>query len=433
MGDIRLSVGQVNITDHLLIVFREVQNPNAIVRQLDIFPVPDSFNVFETDFNPVVHYIDFRNSTDGVSLGTLLSTFVYDVKNQRLIGERRYYKVDGEGDHDPESGTMVITDPYLDGKTLNGVFKENFRYLVPETEWTHEDDTVTLLVGGEFQPDEVVMVEITYLQDIVSASNAFPSGVVIAAGDMGITASEYNKMIKANGSGLILTLTMPDFITIPDGVQFLFNTDGGDQRYVTIDLPDGTHLLDGGKQRNPVYMGKGEQLTVYKEGSVLHVINWTPGDHRRVGERVFTEALNSISETTGSWELIEDWPRFFYWYVNELPPTELGTGTQDVTPDAANRTKFIIGSTKFWMPDIKNHHLRVTDGTRKPGDVQAAQVGEVSGNLSVPKGHSYTGGPNVLRMGNGANTPQDFNLPFSFNAGKENRVLNVATHVYRII
>src|SRR5690348_1454608 len=98
MGDIRLSVGQVNITNHLLIVFREVQNPNAIVRQLDVFPVPASFNVFETGFNDVVHYIDFRNSPDGIALGTLLSTFVYDVKTQTLLSEMRYYTVDGTGD-----------------------------------------------------------------------------------------------------------------------------------------------------------------------------------------------------------------------------------------------------------------------------------------------------------------------------------------------
>jgi hypothetical protein len=123
----------------------------------------------------------------------------------------------------------------------------------------------------------------------------------------------------------------------------------------------------------------------------------------------------------------------FNWYVNLLPVDELVTGTDDVTPSTANKTKWIIGTNKFWIPDLRNHHMRVTDGTRKTGDIQAAQVGEVSGNISVPKGHSYTGGPNVLRMGNGANTPQNFNLPFSFNAGQENRVLNVAVNCYVII
>lgn len=458
MGDIRLSVGQVNITDHLLIIFREVQNPNAIVRQLDEYPVPASFNIFESGFNNVVHYIDFRNSVDGVSLGTLLSTFVYDVKEQRLIGERRYYIVDGGGANDPVSGDMFITDPYLDGKNIYGVFKENFRFLVPEMEWEHVDDTVTLLVGGEFQPAEVIMVEISYQQDTPGGGGAaFPADIVDVPNDMTITASEYNMMLEANGSNTILTITMPDFITIPDLTKFQFNTDKGAQRYLAIVLPGGAYCQVGNKQRTTIYMGKGEQLSVIKKGNYLRIINWT-GDHMRVGRKEKadgTAPLNSIPEL-GGWLLKTDYPRIFNWYVNELPPGELGTGTQDVNPDADNRTKWIIGSTKFWVPDTGGYFDRAIDpdgniddvrlaGSNQADAVGPAQVRTVSfTGVSIGK-NSVSANPGFLAtLGDGGVVASDSASGTNNNSRRtdtwsvispagQTRPRNVATNVYRII
>lgn len=461
MGDIKLSVGQVNITDHLLIIFREVQAANAIVRQLDEYPVPPSFNIFESGFNDVVHYIDFRSSPDGISLGLLLSTFVYDVKNKRLIGERRYYIVDGGGPNDPASGTMTITDPYLIGKDIYGVFKENFRFLVPEMEWTFASDTVTLLVGGIFQQSEVIMVEISYQEDDPGGNGApFPVDILEVPSDFTLGASEYNMMLEANGSNTILSITFPDFMTIPDLTKFIFNTDKGNQRYLSIVLPGGAFCQVGSRQRTTIYMGKGEQLTVIKKGNYLRILNWT-GDHLRVGQKVKcdgTPPLNSLPET-GGWYFKNDVARIYWWYVNELPPADLGAGIQDVVPDAANRTKWIIGVDKIWFPDTGGYFDRavdpdgnIDDGGRRAGSNQADAVGPAQVKTKVFTGqgllknglNSNTGIGILATYGDGGFITTDFasgvnNLnartdPWDIiSAAGQTRARNVATNVYRII
>jgi len=56
MGEIRLSVGQVNISNYLMINVREVGNPTVIVQnQVIPPPVPASFNLLFSGLADVVH------------------------------------------------------------------------------------------------------------------------------------------------------------------------------------------------------------------------------------------------------------------------------------------------------------------------------------------------------------------------------------------
>src|SRR5581483_3525745 len=127
MGEIRLSVGQVNISNYLMVNVREVGNPTVIVQsQVIPPPVPSSFNLVFTGLADVVHYVDFRSSADGVSLGLLLGTFVYDVKDEIYATEYRFYVVDGGGPTDPTASDSSITDPYLNGKIVSTVYREGF-------------------------------------------------------------------------------------------------------------------------------------------------------------------------------------------------------------------------------------------------------------------------------------------------------------------
>jgi len=455
MGDIRLSVGQVNITDHLLIVFREVQNPTAIVRQLDIFPVPASFNVFETGFNDVVHYIDFRNSPDGIALGTLLSTFVYDVKTQTLLSEMRYYTVDGPGDHDPDNGTNTIVDPYFIGRTVYKVYKEGFRPLVPETEWTHAGDTITLLAGGPFQTDEVIPVEIHFGVDVSGGSSeSFPDDVVEITADTAIDTTHYGKLMEANGISSILTISFPDFATIPDRTMFGFTTEKGAQRYLAIEFEAGNYCQVDGQQRPIIWMGKSEQLWLFKKGSYVRVVSWT-GDKNRLGEVVKADKAprNGLAEV-GGWMDIPEYPRLYNWYINDLPPDLLGTGTFPSTPAAASRTKFCIDliNNKFWMPDTGGYFDRNTDpdgnvdtdrpaGDRKSGTNQGDAINPAG--ISI-ENMSRRGNPD----GNGdrTNSPNYFidksrDIPANYTplqltssvGATETRAKNVNRNAYRII
>lgn len=452
MGEIRLSIGQVNISNWLKVNVREVGNPTAIVAfHNEPPPVPATMNLLFSGLNPVVHYVDFRESPDGTAQGTLLSTFVYDVVNQTIIAERRYYTCDGGGTYDPVANDTTITDPYLSGKTVYGVFKEAFRYLVPTTEWTHVTDTVSLLAGGPLQTGEVVTVEINFTVNQSAGGNAStPTDIIPVPSNVTLDATNYDKLMEATGSGTILTITFADLLTIPDGKKFWFNTHNGSQRYMAIVFPGGGYCQVDGSARTTIWMAKGEELSVIKKGSYLRIINWT-GDRLRVGEVVFSDKqpLNGLAET-GGWYDIADYPRYYNDYINELDPGLFGVGTFAAgTPVGDNARKFCIdaGAGKFWQPDTGGFFNRNTDlngdidqdrlsGDRKSGTSQswATNLPQLSG-MKLVKSHAGAGGfIEGYATGNAPGSdnydPVDYAVTASVN---ETRPINVNRNAYRII
>lgn len=386
MGEIRLSIGQVNITGYLRINFREVDNDTVILPQSEVIPppVPAVINEVWTGFNNVVHYIDFRESPDGVAQGILLATFVYDVKNQTLLAERRYYTTDGGEANDPVTGDTSITDPYLDGANVTGVFKEGFRYLKPTAEFEHSGSVIDMPSVPALNNGEVLTVEITYTVNVPSGNgSSFPADIIERSADFAIDSSMLGNMIEINGSAEVITGTMPDPLTLPDNAKIAFNTDNGTQRYFAIPLSGG-YAWVGGEQRTTLYMAQGEQLTMIKKGSYWRILSWTPGNHARVGE-VVKSSSQPVASTpeTGGWKSISLYPRIFYWHVNELPPTVLGVGTYPTPPLLAHMTKYCIDLVNgyFWVPNTQGFFDRNTDfagsidtgravGDRKPNTNQ---------------------------------------------------------------
>lgn len=445
MGEIRLSVGQINISNYLIVNIREVGNPTAIVDSLVVPPpVPTTQNILFSGLNNVVHYVDFRESPDGIAQGTLLSTFVYDVQNQTIIAERRYYTTDGPGTYDPVEHDNAITDPYLNGKTVYGVFKEAFRYLKPTSEWTQIGDTVNLLAYNDLQTGEVVAIEINYTVNQASGSAAsFPIDIVEITANTTLDSTHYDKMIEANGSSTILIAQFPDLLTIPDGKKFLFNTHKGDQRYLQVNMTSGYIQVDG-EQRSVIWLGKGEECELIKKGGYLRVISW-PGDRKRVGEVVKGDKtpLNGVAET-GLWVDIDtEYPRLYYDYVNDLDPSVLGTGTYPTTPSGANAQKWCIdvANNKFWIPNSGGYFDRNTDpdgdvdterssGDRKPGTIQGDQVGQWT-FAGVKMQKSGTSNRHLVLQNL---TDVDLGTQdITFNTGKETRGKNINRNAYRII
>lgn len=371
MASFKFSIGQVNITDFLLVVARISTNPTAEAARQDFAgPQPTSRNIEFDNLDPAVYYFDFRDSVDGIDLGTLMGTYTVDVKEQQILAERRFYLVGGSGAHDPAAKSNEIDDPYLDGKNVTGVFKEGFRYLV-SPDYTFNEYTLVvgggiLLNGGKtFTMDEVVAIEITYTQSSLSSTvGGFPTDFVLKTADFAFDSTYYGLVIEANKAATLMTVTMPALSTIPDGIRFGVNTHQATQRYVNLQMLTGDYALVGGNQRNAVFIGKGEEVIFQKKGLYLRILSWT-GDWRRVGELVQQDSapLNSIQEI-GGWQLFTDYPRLFYWYVNALPLGLLGTGTYPTTPDRANITKWIIDSVngRMWIPNTQALFNRATNG-----------------------------------------------------------------------
>lgn len=413
MAQIRLGVGQVNIVDHLIVIARKTTTPLVIEAQ-ESYPPPQpaTQNVVVPavgDIDPAIYYVDFRESVDGISLGLLLSQFVYDLKNKVILAERRFYRVNGSGPNDPASEQNILTDPYLDGKTISGVFKEGFRYLLPhdhaEKEYDlHAGGGIELLNDKTFADLEVWMVEISYLADqsqVGTNGGGLYNGVVTLTADTALNNTHRGKRLKCESNASSrLVVTLEDLVTVPDAAFYHFTSNGGNQFQTRIIPFVGQTITYNGEVYTEMTIAKGEYLRIEKVGTIWEATMVHPGI-LQVGERIaatWKDHPNTKPEDNTLYDG-DDWPRIWWWIKNKLPITHYAIDDNVINPGYVHPVGlnglFIIHSTqkKFRVPDtqgwsekgLSNFSVYGTDATRVydyPGGVQGGQVGEF--NMTVP-------------------------------------------------
>lgn len=464
MATLKVTLGVVNITDPVLFVMREVGSPMAEVYTRLFNPPPASSTIFTTDeVNPVNHYCDwYRSNSEGDKI-QLLHTTEVDVRlNKEVSFTPLEFVVNGGNtdapSYDPEGGQNEYHNPDLVGKSYV-VFRPGYGPLSWDTMiepidtggFKYRDET-----GLVFEDLERYVLLISTVTESGSggiAANNFPADFLEFSEDRSFDSSYYNKMLEANGSATLLTLTIDDMSLIPERTVFGVNTHQGDQSYVVIELPNDCFAWVLGKQRQKIYIGKGEEVKFMKKGEELKIVYWD-GDYRRVGERVKQDGyapINSVPET-GGWVVFDSVIRLKEWYVDELPTGELGSGTQDVTPTSDHRGKFIIGSTKLWIPDSAGLFDRATDPDgiydspgRKAGAIQQDEVKSHNHNRSNDSGGdnyglvpTSTSGSKTAGSHDSTGNGQEPNVRDSPKlmtdyGGAETRPKNRATNVYRII
>lgn len=438
MANIKFTISPApGITNDLIAVLYKTTAPAAEVdRILKEAPHPDPYNFEFTDLDSGEYLVKIHESPDGTTLGNLRHDFWVDAGLNRLeaysILDVIVDRGNGAPNYDPVEDDDEYVNPDINGLTYV-VFKPGFGALV----WDYH---IEALVGGGFKfingqkfgPGEEYTLLISNLVETASttpSSKSFPEDTFQIPGDSAFSSTFYNKLCEVNSVNEVVTVNIADITTIPDGTKFLISTMTGIQRYVTLQLPTGKFCVVNFAQRNAVYIGRAETASFMKKGDYLHIIHWE-GDHRRVGEIVHSGPGPNKLALTGAWVLKTDYPRLFNWYVNNIDPGELGTGTQDVTPDAANKTKWIIGTTKFWVPDHRDLHYRNSGTGRLAGSYQADQVGQFTfTGMEMQK----SGTSNRVIVVANINDVVLGSPIVTINAGSENRVKNVAANAYVII
>ncbi len=446
MATAKFSIGQVNITNYLRLIAREVSNPLAEVANiLYAAPHPSIRNITVNSLNPVPHYFDFYETPSSGTIGSLLATFQIDVG---LIAQSTvdfFEFTVGGGGSNPSPGDNFYSNSLLNGINTNHIQISQRSYGIRS--WVDEIQPYT---GGgfEFQGSEIFSDQDRWF-GIVYKDVQVPSPIIgntmfvdfdeITA-DKTIDASYYNKLIELNGSGDILTITFPNFSTIPDNTVFGFTTHLGAQRYAALTFQTGNTANFLGSAKNIIWLGKAEEIAFIKKSAGLKVM-WADGDFRRVGEVIKTEApLNGISET-GGWKTIALYPRLYYWYVSQLDNSFLSAFTGNTV---TNPTMWAIDAPndRFWIPDTGGYFERNLDpdnnvdvnrnsGTNLPGNKQDdefkshkhdGKMGEGTGPLSVPD--NTTPSP----LNSGVRTYQT-----ELTGGDETRPKNILRKAYRII
>lgn len=425
MGQIRLGIGQVNITNHLIAVARKTTTPLVIEAQESYAPPhPTTRNVVVPaagDIDPVIYYVDFYESSNGTSFDLLLSQFVYDLKNQIVIAERRFYLVNGPQSYDPPANQDTITDAYLDGKTITGFFKTGYGYLRPNTESIVE--WITVSGGGIqlqnnliFSDGEVYCVEISYLVDQVQGGGGgLYSGVELIDIDTTLNSSYRNKRLRCHAAASNkLIVTLESVATVPDGTFYYFTSNGGLQNQAKI-LPSGTEtILFNGENYTEMSFGKGEFVRIAKVGSIweaeqVHPFVLQVGEHASATWKDHP----SCKPEDGTLYDGDEWPRPWWWIKNKLPSTHYIIDDNVVNGGyihpAGKEGLFVIHSSlkKFRLPNtqnltergLKSFSIYNADGQRiydYPGGIQSESIGPGDVKTTVWTGSSI--GKNSLTV-----------------------------------
>ena len=228
MADAKFSKGQVNITNNLRLIAREVGNPTIEVSNV-IYLAPHLTirNIIVSGLAPVIHYFDFyeTTATSGSSpIGTLLATFTIDVGliNQSVI-ELIEFIVGAV--NAPANGDVNYINT-----TLNGVTTSHLQVMqrsVGVRSWADEiilyaGGGFTLLNGELFNQDDrwfITVIRTATVPAPVSSGTLY-EGLKLVSADFTINSTYYNNLILASGGAGWIVATMPSLSTIPDFTKF---------------------------------------------------------------------------------------------------------------------------------------------------------------------------------------------------------------------
>lgn len=453
MANIDLAVGQINITSNFLVArARKVSTPLVTEAQESYAsPLASSFNVVlpaSGSIDPVNYFVDFYESSDGSSLDLLLATFVVNAKNNLIIEETRYYKVDGGGANDPAPDQDTLTDPYLDGKTIARVFKDGVgRPLAPEDYLFKEWELVTgggikLLNGILFSAGEIIAIVISYLGEQTSTTGTgLYNGVATITTNTTLDSTYRNKRIRCVGASSRLVITLEDLSTVPEGAFYHFTHLDGNQLQTKIVPVGGQSILLNGTYTE-MSIGPGEVLRIEKVSSAWEVVLPAEGV-LHVGDRMAAgyNAHPNTKPEDGTLYDGDDYPRIWYWLSNSLPSTHKVTDDLVVnggyTHPSGKEGQFVVHSTlkKFRVPNTQNWSERGmasftvfnTDTANRPTDYPGGTQAEMVGPHTHPLPRDAAGALNIQSLVDSANSDEAISAasPSGTNSGTENRVRNV--------
>lgn len=411
---------------------------NGVINQTRIaYPAPHSEeSVLIEDLEQVWYFIKFYRSADGVALDEEILTIAGDAKSGAAYPISRFeYVVDrgesgsdpGEEWSDPVSDTIELRDARLLGKFywVQERGTGDLLQVTPSEEIIDRSDD-----GGGFdftQPGKVFNEGAVYVVTVVDKVDVAESGsgngsaesiVLLTADDDFDIATMNGSLIVANkaGSGT-LTLTFASLATIGN-CSFKISTHQGNQDYLILQLDAGDTVKHQTRDRNTVYMGKGEDLALVINSNVMYVVQ--DGVSRIVGQRIWgdRQELNTIIRD-GTRYAVSALPRLNQWIDDGL--LDIVSEVQWNSSVIINgetvfpyKHKFTRESSQIRVPDDRDFiigALKNTDGvtsdaeyvTQKPGGYQHYSTSMKGVHLQLHDGNGGSSTNSILGGGGGPN------------------------------
>lgn len=472
MGNRRIGLNTTitGLTGFMIIRWVKASTPlvEAGRKPATTFPVNQVDTLLNLD--PVVYTVQWWRSNDGVSLDQLIKDWSINAAIYNIASVITYqYKVDRGWDNttpvvtdgvwaDPVNLDVTLNDTRLDGfaKTEMLVHEAGFGDKLDAEYDLVAGGGIELLGGATFNTDTAWFITVSNVVEVNDPSGGGSSGglfegVVIVDADQDfddVTDPLANKLVIADwGADSVGTITFPDLALISDGTHVTFSTHGGLQNYLKLQFDAGQTVRFLNQLVNVIYLAKCEKISLYFSTGACYVIDYDGRALQRGGVSAdydSNRAANSLAylladESTG--ELLKsEYPGLYEW-VEGLSSgvVPLGTSVGQWEYDSGGGVypnKRYYGLRTTGTPAFRVPHL--TGMTAKfaavAGVYEADNVGSFSGNITLPKGYSYTGGPNVARMGNGASSPANVDHPFTYTAAiPETRVKSFAQIPYIIL
>lgn len=399
--NLKVTLGTVNYTDWLHVTASKVSDPGTILWETWLDVPLANYNFIIPDLDPENYYVRYYDAPTNVALGTLKLELVVNALSGETILERRFYTVGGAGAHDPADGATTITDPYLVGKNVTGLFKEGFRYLDFADEATFVDTTgvVSVINGTTFSTGERFIVEIKYSggQTTSSTNGGLYTGTLnVTEATRTLLAADINKRVRLVGTGSTQVITLCTLASIAiEGGYYFDNSCGGTAMQVKLLLPGADRIRYNGfglasNLFAEFWVSRGEHLLIRKfDSSYWEVITDYKGT--QVGEKVTLGYKSHPNTLTENGQLVDgdQYPRLWWWINNVLPSTHKYT-VADVT--ATPIYSFIKSKAGQFMLDANSavHLFRMpaTYGLSEKGLANFENYGIDVGNRPV----DYPGG-----------------------------------------
>lgn len=363
---LKVTTGTINYTDWLHVTAAKVISPSTVEYETWIDVPITNYNFIIPVNDPENYIVSFYDAATNVALGSLRLQLIVNALTNEFIYEKRYYQCDRGLTGDPVSGDLQIVDPYFTNKTIQSIFKEGFRFLVPATEWemdttTTTDDTIKLLTGVSFNTDEVMVVEIKLAAGVVAASGGsfYRGRVDVTAATYTVLVGDKNKRHRLMGTVATQVITLCSLSGFSQDESLVFdNCCGGVAKQVKILTAGVENIVFNGFRSasnnfTEFWVAKGEVLMIARVDNNWEVVLDYKGTN--VGEHfaaTYKDHPNTIIEDgqIGAVALDGDeYPRLWWWLKNVLPNThfiedDLVVNTSYVHP-AGKEGLFVIHST----------------------------------------------------------------------------------------
>lgn len=396
--NLRVTLGTVNYTNWIHVTASKVSTPSVIAWEDWINAPVSNYNFIIPGLDPEIYYIRYYDATTDTALGVLVAELVVNALTGETLYERRFYVCGGAGDYDPADGATDVTDPYLIGKTIEGVFKEAFRYLIKDVEYENDINLgkVSLLGGQQLNQGEVIIIDIKYtVATTVPATTdgLYHGSLNVTEATKTLTVDDANKRIRCVGTISTQVITLEALALMATDAGFYFdNSCGGTAVQVKLLLAGADKIRFNGFATASIeftefWVSKGEHVLIRKfDAEYWEII----GDYKgtNVGEKVtlgYSFHPNVLKEN-GALIDGDEYPRLWWWITNVLPATHkyITDTVVDVgfTHNADRIGQFAVHSSlkKFRMPK--------TSGMMEKGHTDFDYLGSDSPNRTV----DYPGG-----------------------------------------